>query len=90
VLPVPLDAPWPRVRAALFRVPSIVAMRHPTEDVFIAARTGICIAEPTPERSPTPSCGCARIRRVAHEMGKARHLAWPLRPSRDRRQDAAL
>lgn len=47
--PSHLDAPGrPVFEAALFGVPSIVAMRNPTRDVVIPGETGLCIDEPTP------------------------------------------
>lgn len=47
--PSHLDAPGrPVFEAALFGLPAIVAMRNPTDDVFVTGRTGICIDQPTP------------------------------------------
>ena len=47
--PSHLDAPGrPVFEAALFGLPSIVAMRDPTSDVVVPDRTGLCIDEPTP------------------------------------------
>lgn len=48
--PSHLDAPGrPVFEAGMFGLPSIVAMRSPTEDVFVPGRSGLCIDAPTPE-----------------------------------------
>lgn len=48
--PSHLDAPGrPVLEAALFGLPSIVAMRNPTDDVIQHGKTGLCIESPTPE-----------------------------------------
>jgi glycosyltransferase involved in cell wall biosynthesis len=47
--PSHLDAPGrPVIEAALFGLPTIVAMREPTDDVVVDGVTGLCIEAPTP------------------------------------------
>lgn len=48
--PSNLDAPGrPVFEAALFGLPTVVAMRNPTADVVVHGRTGLCIDAPRPE-----------------------------------------
>lgn len=48
--PSHLDAPGrPVLEAALFGIPSIVAMSNPTDDVVKHEKTGLCIERPSPE-----------------------------------------
>ncbi len=75
--PSHLDAPGrPVFEAALFGLPAIVAMRDPTEDVFIADRTAICIADPTPVAIADAIERLATNPALARAMGEqARQLA---------------
>lgn len=75
--PSHLDAPGrPVFEAALFGLPTIVAMRHPTADVIVHGETGLCIAEPTPAAIAEAIEVLARDRDHARTMGlRARQLA---------------
>ena len=75
--PSHLDAPGrPVFEAALFSLPTIVAMREPTSDVVVAGETGICIDAPTPLAIANAIEMLARDRDRARRMGEqARQLA---------------
>ena len=75
--PSHLDAPGrPVFEAALYGLPTIVAMREPTADVIIDGETGICIAEPTPLTIADAIQCLANDRERSRAMGlKARLLA---------------
>jgi glycosyltransferase involved in cell wall biosynthesis len=77
--PSHLDAPGrPVFEAALFGLPSIVAMRNPTSDVVVPDRTGICIDAPTPLAIAAAIQALAADRpRVARMGSEARRLALP-------------
>lgn len=75
--PSHLDAPGrPVFEAALFGLPTIVAMRNPTRDVVVAGETGLCIDHPTPVAIADAIQELARDRPWACRMGElARQLA---------------
>ena len=75
--PSHLDAPGrPVFEAALFGVPTIVAMKDPTRDVVIPGETGLCIDAPTPEAIANAIEALATDRDRARAMGEvARRLA---------------
>ena len=75
--PSHLDAPGrPVFEAGLFGLPSIVAMRSPTDDVFIPGRSGLCIDAPTPEAIADAIQQLATDPARARAMGaEARRLA---------------
>ena len=75
--PSHLDAPGrPVFEAALFGLPTVVAMRDPTHDVIVSGVTGLCIAEPTPAAIADAIQSLASDRTKAQRMGaKARELA---------------
>jgi glycosyltransferase involved in cell wall biosynthesis len=75
--PSHLDAPGrPVFEAALFGLPSIVAMRNPTSDVVVPDRTGLCIDEPTPAAIADAIQALARDRTRLTQMGsEARRMA---------------
>lgn len=75
--PSHLDAPGrPVFEAALYGLPTIVAMREPTADVIIDGETGICISEPTPLAIADAIQCLANDRERSRAMGlKARLLA---------------
>lgn len=75
--PSHLDAPGrPVFEAALYGLPTIVAMRDPTGDVIIPNRTGLCIDEPTPAAIADAIQALAQDRVRARELGlEARRLA---------------
>lgn len=78
--PSHLDAPGrPVFEAALFGLPTIVAMRVPTEDVIVDGVTGLCISEPTPaaiadaiERLHRDQEGCQRMGNEARKRALSR------------------
>ena len=62
--------------AALFGLPTIVAMRNPTNDVIVPGRTGLCIDEPTPTAIAAAIETLAKDRAAARRMGaEARRIA---------------
>lgn len=75
--PSHLDAPGrPVFESALNGLPSIVAMRNPTNDVVIPGVTGLCIDRPEPELIADAIQELALNRKRSHEMGlKAREMA---------------
>lgn len=75
--PSHLDAPGrPVFEAALFGLPSIVAMRAPTADVVVPDETGLCIDEPTPVAIADAIQALAGDRdRVRRMGGEARLMA---------------
>lgn len=75
--PSHLDAPGrPVFEAALYGLPTIVAMKHPTEDVIVPGVTGLCIDEPTPVAIADAIQMLAEDRGRARKMGdQARQLA---------------
>lgn len=75
--PSHLDAPGrPVFEAALYGLPTIVAMKEPTADVIIDGETGICISEPTPLAIADAIQCLSSDRERARAMGlKARLLA---------------
>jgi glycosyltransferase involved in cell wall biosynthesis len=75
--PSHLDAPGrPVFEAALFGLPTIVAMRQPTADVIVHGETGLCIAEPAPAAIAEAIETLAKNPARAHQMGlRARELA---------------
>lgn len=75
--PSHLDAPGrPVFEAALFGLPTIVAMRQPTADVIVHGETGLCIAEPAPAAIAEAIETLAKDPARAHQMGlRARELA---------------
>lgn len=75
--PSHLDAPGrPVFEAALFGLPTVVAMRDPTSDVIVNEKTGLCIDDPTPEAIADAVQGLCGDRARASEMGaEARRLA---------------
>ncbi len=75
--PSHLDAPGrPVFEAALFGLPTIVAMKNPTSDVVIPGQTGLCIDVPTPEAIANAIEALALDRARAKAMGeKARSIA---------------
>ena len=75
--PSHLDAPGrPVFEAALFGLPTIVAMRNPTRDVVIPGETGLCIDEPTPIAIADAIQSLAQDRPRARRMGEnARRMA---------------
>ena len=75
--PSHLDAPGrPVFEAALFGLPTVVAMREPTHDVIVPDVTGLCIPEPTPAAIADAIETLAANRERAQRMGaQARVLA---------------
>ena len=75
--PSHLDAPGrPVFEAALFGLPTIVAMRNPTRDVIVPFETGLCIDQPTPQAIADAIQTLARDRVAARRMGgQARQMA---------------
>lgn len=75
--PSHLDAPGrPVFEAALHGLPTIVAMRQPTDDVIVPGLTGLCIDEPRPELIADAVQRLADDRSLARQMGaKAREMA---------------
>ena len=75
--PSHLDAPGrPVFEAALFGLPTIVAMRNPTRDVIVPDETGLCIDEPTPSAIADAIQALAQGRARARRMGdQARQMA---------------
>jgi glycosyltransferase involved in cell wall biosynthesis len=75
--PSHLDAPGrPVFEAALHGLPTVVAMRHPTEDVVVPGETGLCIDDPTPEAIADAIQSLAADRERTRGMGqRARQLA---------------
>ncbi len=75
--PSHLDAPGrPVFEAALFGLPTIVAMRQPTADVIVHGETGLCIAEPAPAAIAEAIETLAKDPARAHQMGlRAREMA---------------
>lgn len=75
--PSHLDAPGrPVFEAALFGLPTIVAMRNPTRDVIVPGETGLCIDEPTPVAIADAIQALAQDRVRARRMGdQARQMA---------------
>lgn len=75
--PSHLDAPGrPVFEAALFALPTIVAMRNPTNDVIVPGETGLCIDAPSPEAIAKAIQVLAEDRPRARSMGeRARQLA---------------
>lgn len=70
--PSHLDAPGrPVFEAALFGLPTIVAMRNPTTDVVIPDITGLCIDEPAPEAIADAISTLASDRSKARALGEA-------------------
>ncbi len=68
--PSHLDAPGrPVFEAALFGLPTIVAMKNPTTDVIIPDVTGLCIPTPTPEAIAGAIERLAQDRQSARAMG---------------------
>ncbi len=72
-----LDAPGrPVFEAALFGLPTIVAMRDPTRDVIVHGETGLCIDRPTPVAIADAIQALAQDRALARRMGEqARRMA---------------
>jgi glycosyltransferase involved in cell wall biosynthesis len=67
--PSHLDAPGrPVFEAALFGLPSIVAMRDPTTDVVVPGETGLCID------APTPAAIADAIQELAQDRGRVRRM----------------
>ncbi len=75
--PSHLDAPGrPVFEAALFGLPTIVAMRQPTADVIVHGETGLCIAEPAPAAIAEAIETLAKDPARARQMGlRAREMA---------------
>ncbi len=75
--PSHLDAPGrPVFEAALFGLPTVVAMRNPTRDVIVPGETGLCIDEPTPIAIADAIESLAQDRARARSMGEqARRMA---------------
>ena len=75
--PSHLDAPGrPVFEAALFGLPTLVAMRNPTDDVVVPGRTGLCIDVPTPDAIADAIETLATDRAQAQRMGEeARRMA---------------
>ena len=75
--PSHLDAPGrPVFEAALYGLPTVVAMRDPTDDVVVAGRTGLCIDVPTPDAIADAIETLATDRAQAQRMGdEARRMA---------------
>jgi glycosyltransferase involved in cell wall biosynthesis len=75
--PSHLDAPGrPVFEAALFGLPTVVAMRNPTADVVVPGRTGLCIDVPTPEAIAAAIESLAADRAASRWMGgEARCIA---------------
>lgn len=75
--PSHLDAPGrPVFEAALFGLPTVVAMKQPTADVIVDGETGLCIAEPTPVAIADAIQTLARDPTRSRAMGfRARQLA---------------
>lgn len=75
--PSHLDAPGrPVFEAALFGLPTVVAMRNPTADVVVPGRTGLCIDVPTPEAIADAIQALAADRLASRRMGaEARRAA---------------
>lgn len=75
--PSHLDAPGrPVFEAALFGLPTVVAMRNPTDDVIVPGQTGLCIDTPTPEAIANAIQALAGDREKSRSMGEqARRMA---------------
>ena len=75
--PSHLDAPGrPVFEAALFGLPTIVAMRNPTRDVIVPGETGLCIDHPEPIAIADAIQALAQDRALARRMGEqARRMA---------------
>lgn len=75
--PSHLDAPGrPVFEAALYGLPTIVAMRDPTNDVIVTGETGLCIDQPTPVAIADAIQSLAEDRARAQRMGvQARRMA---------------
>jgi glycosyltransferase involved in cell wall biosynthesis len=75
--PSHLDAPGrPVFEAALYGLPTIVAMRHPTDDVIVHGETGLCIDTPTPDKIASAIATLAQDLPRARAMGaRARAMA---------------
>ncbi len=75
--PSHLDAPGrPVFEAALFGLPTIVAMQNPTRDVIVSGETGLCIDHPTPIAIADAIQALAQDRPRARRMGEqARRMA---------------
>ena len=75
--PSHLDAPGrPVFEAALYGLPTVVAMRNPTDDVVVPGRTGLCIDVPTPDAIADAIETLATDRAQAQRMGdEARRMA---------------
>lgn len=70
--PSHLDAPGrPVFEAALYGLPTIVAMKDPTSDVIIDGVTGLCIPEPTPVAIANAIETLARDAAQTQEMGRS-------------------
>lgn len=69
--PSHLDAPGrPVFEAALFGLPTVVAMRNPTADVVVPGRTGLCIDVPTPVAIADAIQALAADRAASRRMGE--------------------
>ncbi len=70
--PSHLDAPGrPVFEAALYGLPTVVAMRDPTNDVIIHGQTGLCIEQPTPEAIADAIQWLAEDRSRSRRLGEA-------------------
>ncbi len=78
--PSHLDAPGrPVFEAALYGLPTIVAMKNPTNDVIVDGQTGLCIESPEPyeiagaiEKLAGDRVLCRMMGRTAREMAEKR------------------
>ncbi len=69
--PSHLDAPGrPVFEAALFGLPTVVAMRDPTADVVVHGSTGLCIDVPTPQAIADAIAALAADRSGCRRMGQ--------------------
>jgi glycosyltransferase involved in cell wall biosynthesis len=74
--PSHLDAPGrPVFEAALFSLPTIVAMKNPTSDVIVPDVTGLCIETPTPDAIADAIEKLATDRPRARAMGAAAYAS---------------
>lgn len=74
--PSHLDAPGrPVFEAALFGLPTVVAMRDPTTDVIKPGVTGLCIDHPAPELIADAIAALASDRDRCRQMGRAAQAA---------------
>lgn len=65
-----LDAPGrPVFEAALYKTPSLVAMKNPTSDVIINNKTGVCINSPDPKLISEEIVKLAKKPGRCHELG---------------------